>query len=340
MPNPLSRTQQLENAAFLRHLRRTGNASTAARALGFGRGRFIVRRNKHPAFALQWDAALAIAHADLMKGRDGAPVPPPHEPYIRRSKSGRLQLRRSQVGLIDHAGRQRFLAALSATANVRLSAAAARFDPGAFYRLRHRDPGFAREWLLALEMGYERLKMALAASWLVESHADDDWRHNEPPEMPPMTPAQALHLMHLHQKEVVLGSKPLTGRLRPGETSEARSAMLALLYEARQEREELKYRIAEAERQARGEPTYHRWEPGDLPDLAQVTGWSQANGKPGTDPGRAWSGDGGWRIFLWGRGMGEGRASNGRGVCTSNDPLIKAFDAPSSIDVQSLLVDR
>ena len=44
VPNLLTRAQQMENAAFLRHLRRTGNASTAARALGFTRGRFTWRR--------------------------------------------------------------------------------------------------------------------------------------------------------------------------------------------------------------------------------------------------------------------------------------------------------
>lgn len=294
MPRPLTRAQQMENAAFLRHLRRTGNASAAARALGVSLGRFNWRRAQHPAFALRWDAAMAIAHAALHDKRPGPRSSLMGEPHIRRTCGGHLQLQRAQAGMVDHASRQRFLAALSATANVSLSAAAAGHSMTSFYRHRHRDPGFAREWLLALEMGYERLNMALMASWQVDSAADDDWRHNTPPEMPPMTVAQALHLMQLHQKAVVLGSKPLTGRLRPGETSEARSALLALLYEARQEREALKYRIAEADRLERGEPTYHRWEPGDLPDLSQVTGWSQASGQPGDAPGRAWFG--GWRL--------------------------------------------
>lgn len=294
MPQPLTRAQQLENAAFLRHLRRTGNASEAARAIGASLGRFSWRRAQHPAFALRWDAAMAVAYAALKDERGGARSPRIGEPHIRRTCGGHLQLQRAQAGMVDHASRQRFLAALSATANVSLAAAAAGHSPVSFYRHRHRDPGFAREWLLALELGYDRLKMALLESWQVESAADDDWRHNAPPEMPPMTPAQALHLMQLHQKEVVLGTKPLTGRLRPGETREARLAMLALLYEARQEREALKFRIAEAERLARGEPTHQRWAPGDLPDLSQVTGWSQANGKPPTDPGRAWFG--GWRL--------------------------------------------
>lgn len=294
MFKPLTRAQQMENAAFLRHLRRTGNVCAAARALGFGRGRFIQRRRKHPAFATQWDAALAMAHADLSAARVGTAVPPPGEPYIRRSNSGRWQMRRAQAGLIDHAGRQRFLAALSATANVRLAAAAAGFGACALYNHRKRNPAFAREWQLALELGYERLKTALLESAHLESFADDDWRRNEPPEMPPMTANQALQLMYLHQKEVKLGSAPMLGRLRPGETSEARSMKLALMHEGRMERDALKYRIAEAERLARGEPTYHRWAPGELPDLSQVTGWSNASGKPTTDETRALFG--GWRM--------------------------------------------
>ena len=290
MPKPLTRAQQLENVAFLRHLRRTGNASTAARALGLSCGRFTWRRARHPAFALRWDAALALAHAAFNDKRADTLTTSRGEPYLRRVGGGRLQVRRAQVGLIDHAGRQRFLAALSATANISLSAAAAGHSPVSFYRHRHRDPGFAREWQMALEMGYERLKLALMESWLVESFTDDDWRRNDPPAMPRMTASQALHLMNLHQKEVVLWSTPGTRRLRPGETSQARSALLGFIYEAQQEQEALKYRIAEAERLARGEPTYHRWAPGELPDLSQVTGWSQASGQPANAPSRAFFG--------------------------------------------------
>ncbi|MES2098005.1 MAG: hypothetical protein V4459_14735 [Pseudomonadota bacterium] len=291
---PLTRAQHLENHAFLRHLRQTGNASTAARALGFTCGRFTWRRAQYPAFALHWDAALVLAHAALAGKRTDAPVPSVGEPHLRLTRGGRRQLRRAQVGMVDHASRQRFLAALSASANISLSAAAAGRSMTSFYRHRHRDAAFAREWLLALEMGYERLEMALLEGGLVESFADDDWRHNAPPAIPPMTASQALHLMNLHQKEARLWSTPVTGRLRPGETPQARSALLAAIYEAKQEREALKFRIAEAGRLARGEPAHQRWEPGDLPDLSQVTGWSNAKDKPATDASRALFG--GWRM--------------------------------------------
>lgn len=76
---------------------------------------------------------------------------------------------------------QAFLAALSATANVRLSAAAAGFSHSAFCHRARSRPAFAREINMALRMGYDRIEMALLESTLPGSHADDAWRHNEPP---------------------------------------------------------------------------------------------------------------------------------------------------------------
>ncbi|MDB5679728.1 hypothetical protein [Sphingomonas bacterium] len=294
MPQPLTRAQQLENAAFLKNLRRTGNVTTAARLLGVAPCTFNRRRARFPGFALRWDAALALAHATLAAKPAGSAAPSSGEPRIWRTGGGRRQLRRAKAGLIEHAGRQRFLAALSATANVAQSAAAVGHAASSFYRMRDRDPAFAREWQLALEMGYERLKMALHESAQVESFADDDWRRNDPPAMPPMTVNQALQLMYLHQKEARLGRTPDPMRQRPGETPDVVSKRLALLYEAGQERRRMQFRIAEAERLARGQPTHFDWAPGELPDLSQVTGWSRAGGKPATDPSRALFG--GWRL--------------------------------------------
>ncbi len=300
MPKPLTRAQQRENRAFLRQLRKTGNACAAARALGLKRDRFNQRRLKHPAFAAEWEAMLALAHAELAPMRSAGPAPAAlrGEAYISASKTGRFQLRVARPGMIDHAGRQRFLAALSATANVALSAAAAGIAQRNLYYHKQHNPGFAREWRLALQTGYERLELALLESTLETAFRDDDWRRNEPPEMPPMTPNQALQLLYLHQKEARLVTTPIpVDRLRPGETWQARSAMLGMIWEARREREREEFRIAEAERMARGEPTYIDWEKQGvtLPDLSQVTGWSRADpAKAAADPTTALFG--GWRM--------------------------------------------
>ncbi|WP_260598330.1 hypothetical protein [Sphingomonas endolithica] len=312
MPRAFTRDQALQNAAFLAELRRTGNARDAARTLGAHRSTFTRRRNKHPAFAADWDAALAVAHAHLNPPPTGEgdhlPLPAngggasPHttrpaanEPRPTRTKSGRLQLRRAMPQRLTRADEQAFLAALSATANVRLSATAAGFSHSAFYHRRKQSPAFAREMRLALQQGYQRVEMALLASQEIESHADDAWRHNAPPDMPQMTVNQALQLLYLHQKEARSWAEPQHLKRRLGEPHEVRLYRLAIMAEARNEREREKYRIAEAARAAaRVHPSPHEPPPPQLPALDQVTGWSKASGQAPYDESRALFG--GWRL--------------------------------------------
>ena len=226
-PRPLSRARRLADAAFLRALRRTGNVREAARLTGTNRATLFRRRAADPAFAADWAAALTLAAADLA-GREagrgagrGQSAAPGREPEIVRRHGDRLQLRRRVAGHLTPAARTAFLAALSSSANVRLSAAAAGFSHAAFYGLKRRDPGFAREWRLALQQGYEALERALIAGFTPESTVDDAWRHNEPPAIPPMSAAEALQLLYLHQKEARLKAEPFAIKRRRGESREA-----------------------------------------------------------------------------------------------------------------------
>jgi hypothetical protein len=287
---PFTRAQCLENEAFLKELRRTGNAREAARRLGAHRAKFTRRRAKCPMFAAQWQAALVLAEVALRAGKDAGAG------RIVHGAGGRVQLRQELPGGLDQAARQRFLAALSATANVRLAAKAAGFSHAAFYHHKRTDPGFAREWRLALAMGYEALELALIEGWSPEAHRDNHWRHNDPPAIPPMSVNQALQLLFLHQKEAKLFGTPEPLRRRRGECAEARSMRLRLMHEARLERQREAYRIAEAARRGRREPLVppHEPRPPVLPDLAQVEGWSKATGRPAFDEGRALFG--GWRL--------------------------------------------
>lgn len=189
MPRPLTPAQSEQNAAFLRELRRTGNARASAQAIGVHRAALTRRRAKHPAFAAAWDAALAFVHARLER-----------EPRAHLTPSGRRQIRRVAAGGITDAVEQRFLLALSATANIRLSARAAGFSPASFYVRRGRDPAFAEQWRDALAQGYDRVERALLDAGLARDAPRDAWARNEPPALPPMTPAQALQLLYLHQK--------------------------------------------------------------------------------------------------------------------------------------------
>lgn len=296
MARPFNRRQAKENDAFLAALRCTGNAREAARTLGLHRPTMIRRRDCDAAFAAEWDAALALAHAQLNAAK---PVEnPERDPRIVRTASGRLQLQRAQWRRLDRQAEQTFLAALSATANVRLSAAAAGFSHSAFYHRRHTSPAFAREMRLALEMGYERLELAMLEAAGPESYRDDAWRHNEPLPIPQLTPSEALQLLHLHQKEVRLQAEPPHIRRRRGESSEAHSTRLSAMYEAQQQRAREAFNIAEAARRARGEP--HLFGPKilPLPALDQVKGWSKADPeKRGQDRDRPMFG--GWRIEDW-----------------------------------------
>jgi hypothetical protein len=308
MPRALTRAQALQNRAFVKVLRRTGNVRLAAREVGVKYGTMQHRRAQHPAFAQAWDAALAFAQAKLNaagrrgpKARRGAASPlrtVGGEPVVVRRNDGKLQMRAAQPGKLTRESEQAFLAALSATANVTLAAAAVGADPHAFYRRRRRNPACAREMRLALERGYERLEMALIEAGLPEAHEHDDWRHNEPPAMPPMTPNQALQLMYLHQKQARLIAEPDHIKRRRGESREAHSERLIAMHEERAQRARDAFLIAEAGRRERGEPP---WGPAGeavrvlLPDLAQVTDWSRADPeKAPHDPRRALFG--GWRM--------------------------------------------
>ena len=301
MAKPLTRAQALQNRAFLKLLRKTGNVRMTCRELGLRYGTMQHRRRAHPAFALRWDAALVFAQARFEKrGRQG-PLhrkrsPSPGEPgaeisfrtsggemTVCRRNDGKLQMRRAQAGKLTREAEQAFLAALGATCNIRLAAAAVGAAFNAFNRRRRQDPAFEREMRMALARGYEALELALLESHRAASYEHDDWRHNHPPAMPPMTVNQALQLLYLHQKAALLIDEPTPMRRRRGESNEARNERLAQMAEARDQRASEAFEAAEAERIQRGEPA---WPPAAaagaagegrvvLPDLAQVSGWSR-----------------------------------------------------------------
>ncbi len=311
MARPLTRAQCKQNAAFLRVLRRTGNIRMAAREVGAAVSTLHTRRAAHPGFAQRWDAAVAVAHAAFWmdggrqgperkpEGKDAAPETAHRtkggEPVVVRRRDGKLQLRRAQPGKLTQACEQAFLAALSATANVSLSAAAAGASERAFHRRRRTNGAFAREWRLAMEAGYNRLEEALLEHAAPESYEHDAWRRNEPPPMPRMTPSEMVHLMHLHQKEVRLQDEPPHIRRRAGESQMAYSYRLSAMGQAQLEQRREEYRVAEAERRAQGRACAFDDASPSLPALDQVTGWSHADpDKPAHHEGVPLFG--GWRM--------------------------------------------
>lgn len=239
---PLDRHQQLQNQAFLRALRRCGNVRQAARATGISELTLRHRRRHHPAFATRWDAALAVAQARLASGvglpREGDALRTAGgEAVVVRLASGRLQVRRAHPGLVTKAAEQGFLLALAATANITLAAAAVGVAPSVFHRRRDRDPGFAREMRAALAEGAARLREALIEGFLPGGHEDDGWRHNEPPAMPAMTPAQALQLLALNGRQAAFGGEAIARRRGKGEHRDVHGAAIARDYAMRMRRD-------------------------------------------------------------------------------------------------------
>lgn len=70
-------------------------------------------------------------------------------------------VRRERPTAITAAKRQQFLDVVAATANVKRAAAAVGVPPQSFYRLRHRDAGFAAAWDQSLDDGYAALEAML-----------------------------------------------------------------------------------------------------------------------------------------------------------------------------------
>lgn len=311
---PFTRRQHFQNAAFLDALRRTGNARLAAATLGVHRATYTKRRARNAAFATEWDMALAAAHAAFHRaGGTRAPEPAPSEtdraptglktrggePTITRTRSGRLQLRLAPPGRMNAAAEQAFFRALSATANIRLSAAAAGFAHSSFYARKRASKAFAREMRLALAMGYDRLEAAVLSAALPDDPETSLWRHNDPPPIPPMSAQQAFQLLYLHEKSVRQSWDQPHRRRRRGEPQAVYVERLRAMWvveKAREAEDEALRRAARYERT--GDWRFaHEPKPPDLPPLALVTGWSKAKGKPPHDP--KWALFGGWRLSDW-----------------------------------------
>lgn len=203
------------------------------------------------------------------------------EMTIVRTRDGRYQVQRAKAGRLTREAEQAFLSAVSATCNMSLAAAAVGSCFGAFNRRRRKDPGFAMELRMALRQGFETLELALFESSLPSEHEYGDWRHNDPPAMPPMTANQGLQLMYLHHKAVLQLDEPDYLKRRRGESREAHGERLAAMADERDARARFEFQVAEAGRAIRGEDA---WGPAGedvrrqlgLVDLAQVTGRSPA----------------------------------------------------------------
>lgn len=119
------------------------------------------------------------------------------------NQKGRLQVRAVRKNGWTAAKRAAFLAELAQSCNVSRANKAAGVATRSAYLLRARDPEFARQWQAALEIGYERLEMALVRRALQVVEGIDLDEGAEPVEK--MTVEQAMNLLNLHRRSVQQG---------------------------------------------------------------------------------------------------------------------------------------
>jgi hypothetical protein len=139
--------------------------------------------------------------------------------------NGPLQRKRTKANGWTKARRGTFLEELARSCNVYRAHAAAGMGEGSAYRLRRRDPLFAKQWQEALELGYERLEMALvrrALEAVGELVLDES---KEPVEK--MSVTEAIGLLRQHRASVERGGA-VGRRSRPCEvaTQEETDAVL------------------------------------------------------------------------------------------------------------------
>lgn len=126
--------------AFIAALGSLRTVKAAAAACGISPGTAYYLRDRNPAFAAEWQAAL---RPPASVGAEGASAGLPARIY----------------GQTDPGWRTRFLEALAETSNVTASAARAGVPVGTAYKARRQDRAFAARWRKALHEGYDNLEM-------------------------------------------------------------------------------------------------------------------------------------------------------------------------------------
>src|SRR5436190_2178898 len=150
-------------ADYLEHLRRTGNGSAAAAAIGMHRDCTEKRRRRDPAFARDCAAAEAEAARTLAGARDCFDgVDDPARQIIKRGPNGRTMIVATRQGKWSKSVETVFLDALRQCGNISAAARAAGVSPRLIYRRRSEWPAFAEKLEQALDDAEIALEFRLA----------------------------------------------------------------------------------------------------------------------------------------------------------------------------------
>lgn len=162
-------------AAFLEHLRRSGNQAAAARSLGFDRTVPEARRRRDAAFELECRAALDEASRRLA----GASDPFAHDgdaafETIRGGRRGRVQIVATRTGKWSKGAEDLFLDILRGCGNVAAAARATGFSESLIWQRRRKWPAFAQRIEAALDEAELVLEFRLATLGIDRCGADGE----------------------------------------------------------------------------------------------------------------------------------------------------------------------
>jgi hypothetical protein len=236
---------QARQDLFLATLRETGNQTLAAEAAKVSRSWVQLHRSSDPEFKRACAEAVEEAKTALRKRSCAGGTPaqdergegcrPPSgwgfldgEELVVKGTGGsgggkRVQIARARLRQWTPRVEERFLAALTATCNVKAACAEVGLTPASAYNHRKRWQRFAERWDEALEIGFVQIEYGLieAGCNLLSS--------KEPVDVGPiraMTAALAIQVLHMHKHRVHgIGKRPGL-RTRPADIEDVRAEIL------------------------------------------------------------------------------------------------------------------
>ncbi len=225
-------------AAFIEHLRRTGNWTAAAKAVGLHPRSADQRRRRDAEFALLCIRAKEEAARRLAGARDSSDgVADAEFETIRRGRGGRAQIVATRKGKWCRSTEDIVLAVLRQSGNVAAAARAAGLSEGTIWTRRREWPGFRARLEEALEEADVVLEFRLATWGNWPACADDGETGtqtapgtNESPQVP-FDPDLALRYLKWREQKRQ-GSGPRRGRQflpRPRSPEEVKQSILRKL---------------------------------------------------------------------------------------------------------------
>lgn len=202
-----AKTSKARTEAFFTALAETGNQTISAERARVSRSWVTLHRSTDPAFKARMEACIVEARVRLSRAgavtSDGKWANINGEKLVVRGSRGRrAQISRARLKQWTAAEEGRFLAALSATANVNMACEAVGLSVPSAYMHAERWPGFAAAWQDALLDGYPALEAAMLQNALRHFGPEEPDAADGAAAFPitPMTAQHAMALIDIHKR--------------------------------------------------------------------------------------------------------------------------------------------